>query len=706
MKRLIIVESPSKAKTIQKYLGEGYSVLASGGHVCDLPQRTLGIDVDNRFQPEYEINADKKDTIKRLKSALKANDQVFLATDPDREGEAISWHLKNTLEIPDGKNRIVFNEISKKAVNAAMENPRELDMNLVNSQQARRVLDRLVGYKISPIINKKIKPGLSAGRVQSVALEMIVSREKEIRNFKPEEYWNIAALLSKDSSGAKKSIFKAAFVDIDGKKWKIKNEKDAEKIVNTSKGAKFYVDSAKRASSKSHSAPPFTTSTMTQDASQKLSMTAPQTMQIAQQLYEGVDLPGEGATALVTYIRTDSVRVSPDMQAITLAYIENRFGKAYAPKKPNFYKTKGDAQDAHEAIRPISLERTPESLQNKLNRNQYRLYKLIYERYLASQMTEAVYDTLAVHISAENTAVTTAKLGYKVNGKVLTFAGYTAVYNQQVEEDENDEDVSVARLPDMKEGDIMYLQEMKSEQKFTKPPQRYTDATLVKSMEENGIGRPSTYASIISVIAKRDYTEKEGKAIKPTALGETVCEYMQNYFPDIMDLKFTAKMEEALDKVEEDGVEWQRIIESFYPKFIKTVMSAYKNGVKVKMEVEVSDVICDKCGANMVVREGKYGKFLACPNYPTCKNIKQITEDVGKCPKCGQPLVKKKTKANKMFYACSGYPNCDFVSWDLPAPYFCPVCNAVMKISTSKNVKRYICTNKSCNHIEEIKESE
>ena len=706
MKRLIIVESPSKAKTIQKYLGEGYSVLASGGHVCDLPQRTLGIDVDNRFQPEYEINADKKDTIKRLKSALKANDQVFLATDPDREGEAISWHLKNTLEIPDGKNRIVFNEISKKAVNAAMENPRELDMNFVNSQQARRVLDRLVGYKISPIINKKIKPGLSAGRVQSVALEMIVSREKEIRNFKPEEYWNIAALLSKDSSGAKKSIFKAAFVDIDGKKWKIKNEKDAEKIVNTSKGAKFYVDSAKRASSKSHSAPPFTTSTMTQDASQKLSMTAPQTMQIAQQLYEGVDLPGEGATALVTYIRTDSVRVSPDMQAITLAYIENRFGKAYAPKKPNFYKTKGDAQDAHEAIRPISLERTPESLQNKLNRNQYRLYKLIYERYLASQMTEAVYDTLAVHISAENTAVTTAKLGYKVNGKVLTFAGYTAVYNQQVEEDENDEDVSVARLPDMKEGDIMYLQEMKSEQKFTKPPQRYTDATLVKSMEENGIGRPSTYASIISVIAKRDYTEKEGKAIKPTALGETVCEYMQNYFPDIMDLKFTAKMEEALDKVEEDGVEWQRIIESFYPKFIKTVMSAYKNGVKVKMEVEVSDVICDKCGANMVVREGKYGKFLACPNYPTCKNIKQITEDVGKCPKCGKPLVKKKTKANKMFYACSGYPNCDFVSWDLPAPYFCPVCNAVMKISTSKNVKRYICTNKSCNHIEEIKESE
>ena len=502
---------------------------------------------------------------------------------------------------------------------------------------------------------------------------MIVSREKEIRNFKPEEYWNIAALLSKDSSGAEKSIFKAAFVDIDGKKWKIKNEKDAEKIVNTSKGAKFYIDSAKRASSKSHSAPPFTTSTMTQDASQKLSMTAPQTMQIAQQLYEGVDLPGEGATALVTYIRTDSVRVSPDMQAITLAYIENRFGKAYAPKKPNFYKTKGDAQDAHEAIRPISLERTPESLQNKLNRNQYRLYKLIYERYLASQMTEAVYDTLAVHISAENTAVTTAKLGYKVNGKVLTFAGYTAVYNQQVEEDENDEDVSVARLPDMKEGDIMYLQEMKSEQKFTKPPQRYTDATLVKSMEENGIGRPSTYASIISVIAKRDYTEKEGKAIKPTALGETVCEYMQNYFPDIMDLKFTAKMEEALDKVEEDGVEWQRIIESFYPKFIKTVMSAYKNGVKVKWKLEVSDVIFDKCGAaNMGGKRRQIRQVFGLSKLPDLQKYKTNYRRRWQMSQVRKALSQEKNQGKQDVLRLLGIPELRLCFLGFTRPVFLP----------------------------------
>ncbi|MEG2453919.1 MAG: type I DNA topoisomerase, partial [Clostridia bacterium] len=417
MKRLIIVESPSKAKTIQKYLGADYAVLASGGHVCDLPQRTLGIDVDNRFQPQYEVNADKKDVIKRLKTAVKQNDEVYLATDPDREGEAISWHLKNCLDIPDGKNRIVFNEISKKAVNEAMQNPRELDMRLVDSQQARRVLDRLVGYKISPIISKKIKSGLSAGRVQSTALEMIVDREREITGFKPEEYWNVSAFLSKESNPAKKSIFKAAFTDVNDKKFKIKNQADAEKIVNTSKGASYVVDTAKRAVSKSHPAPPFTTSTLQQDASQKLSMTAPQTMQIAQQLYEGVDIEGEGATALVSYIRTDSVRVSPDMQIVTLKYIENKFGKDFTPKKPNIYKTKSNAQDAHEAIRPISLERTPDSLQNKINRNQYRLYKMIYERYLASQMTDAIYNTLTVHITAKNPEFKDVVLGYRVNGK-------------------------------------------------------------------------------------------------------------------------------------------------------------------------------------------------------------------------------------------------------------------------------------------------
>lgn len=708
MKRLIIVESPSKAKTIQKYLGAGYTVLASGGHVCDLPQKTLGIDVDNRFAPEYVVNNEKKETIKRLKTALKQNEEVFLATDPDREGEAISWHLKNCLEIPDGKNRIVFNEISKKAVNAAIEQPRELDMNLVNSQQARRVLDRLVGYKISPIIGKKIKSGSSAGRVQSAALEMLVKREREIRDFKPEEYWNIYANLSKDAKPtSKKAVFRSQFVDIDGKKWKVHNQANAEKIVEATKDAKFTIDSAKRAVAKVHPAPPFTTSTMQQDASSKLSLTSPQTMQIAQQLYEGVDIPGEGPTALVTYIRTDSVRVSPDMQFAALDYIRKKFGKDYAPSKPNFYKTKSDAQDAHEAIRPISLERTPESLENKINRNQYRLYKLIYDRFLASQMSEAVYNTLNVHITAADAPILKGtKLGYKVTGRTMVFQGYTVLYNNVPVDKDDDEDNESASLPNLNEGDTLYLQDTKHEQKFTKPPQRYTDATLVKTLEENGIGRPSTYASIISVLAKREYTEKEGKAIKPTALGETVCDYMLKHFPDIMDLKFTANMENELDKVEEGGVEWQSIIEGFYPAFIKLVNLARNDGARVHMEAEESDVVCDKCGAKMVIREGKFGKFLACPNYPKCKNIKPYIDVEAVCPKCGKPIVKKTSKKGKAFYGCTGYPDCDFVSWDLPAPYLCPNCNSVMKMSKTKGGTKYTCSNKECNHTEVIKESE
>lgn len=720
-KSLVIVESPSKAKTIQKYLGQGYTVLASGGHVCDLPQKTLGIDVEHGFEPEYEINPEKKETIRRLKSALKQNDVVYLATDPDREGEAISWHLKNCLEIPDGKNRIVFNEISKKAVNNAIENPRELDMNLVNSQQARRVLDRLVGYKISPILGKRIKKGSSAGRVQSAALEMVVNREREIRNFVPEEYWTINAFLSKEQNPkSKKDVFKCTFVDINGKKWKIHNQHDAEKIINATKGAKFTVDSAKRAVAKNRPAPPFTTSTLQQDASAKLSLTAPQTMQIAQQLYEGVEIAGEGATALVTYIRTDSVRISPEMQANAINYIKTHYGEKYAPEKPNFYKTKSDAQDAHEAIRPISLDRTPESLQNKINRNQYRLYKLIYERFLASQMVDAVYNTLNVHITADdNPVLNGAKLGYKVTGRALVFDGFTKIYNNVPLEEKNDDDDDATEktLPDMKEGDVMYLQDTKHEQKFTKPPQRYTDATLVKTMEENGIGRPSTYASIISVIAKRTYTEKDGKAIVPTPLGEAVCDFMVKNFPPIMDLKFTANMESELDKVEEGGVEWQAIIEKFYPELMTLVKRANSSGGKVHIASEESDVICEKCGARMVVRDGKNGKFLACPNYPACKNTKPYSEpgaapsieQEAVCPKCGKPVVKKKSKKGKTFYGCSGYPECDFVSWDLPAPYFCPECKekgieSVMKMTKTKSGRKYTCTNKDCNHTEVFKD--
>ena len=700
MKKLIIVESPHKAKTIQKYLGQDYVVMASSGHICDLPQKTLGIDVEHRFQPQYEINQDKKDIIKKLKAAVKQYPDVYLATDPDREGEAISWHLKNVLEIPDGKNRATFNEITGKAVTKALQEPREIDMNLVNAQQARRVLDRLVGYKISPILSNKIKANSSAGRVQSAALEMIVKREREIRDFKPEEYWNIFAFLLKDAQAdVRKNVVKASFADIDGQKCRLTCKEEADAVLDKVSRAAFAVDEAKKSLFKAKPQPPFTTSTMQQDASHKLNMSAPQTMQVAQQLYEGVEIEGEGVHALVTYIRTDSVRISPEMQGYTLKYIREKFGEEYAPKKPNFYKTKSDAQDAHEAIRPISLERTPESLQNKINRNQYRLYKLIYERYLASQMTEAVYNTLSVHIRAE--ADDNKAYGFKVNGKAVRFPGYTVIYNT-VQENEEDDQTGV--LPDLAEGDKLTLKELKSEQKFTKPPSRYTDASLIKALEENGIGRPSTYASIISVLDKRAYTQKENKAIVPTPLGEAICDYMVEHFPEIMDLQFTAKMEGALDMIETEGMEWQRVIESFYPKLIKRVAEAGRFGNKVKMEEQESDVVCEKCGAKMVVRDGKYGKFLACPNFPKCRNIKPINQPVAKCPKCGKDVYKRTSRTGKVFYGCSGFPDCDFLSWDLPAPYLCPECGSVMKVSKLKTGVKYTCVNKNCNHSELVKQ--
>jgi DNA topoisomerase-1 len=440
---------------------------------------------------------------------------------------------------------------------------------------------------------------------------------------------------------------------------------------------------------------------MQQDASSKLNMSAPDTMRIAQQLYEGVEIPGEGSTALVTYIRTDSVRVSPDMQFTALAYIRQNYGDDFAPKAPNFYKSKGDAQDAHEAIRPISLELTPDSLASKINRQQYRLYKLIYDRFIASQMTDAVYNTLTVHIAAKSGDG--KSYGFKLNGKAVKFAGYTVVYNNVPEEDE---DEASNLLPNMEEGDKLELKEITSEQKFTKPPSRFTDATLVKSMEENGIGRPSTYASIISVLGKREYTTKDGKAMVPTELGEKICDYMVEHFPDIMDMTFTAKMEGALDRIEIDGIEWQRVIESFYPNFSKRVMAAGRDGTRVKMEAEQSNVICDKCGATMVVRDGKYGKFLACPKYPECKNIKPYDAPVAKCPKCGKDVYKKKSKTGKFFYGCSGYPNCDFLSWDIPAPKFCPKCGSTMRMTVNKDSYKYTCTSKTCDHAEILPKTE
>lgn len=695
--KLVIVESPTKAKTIQKYLGKDYRVMASGGHVCDLPEKSLGIDVDDDFKPSYVMVKEKKDTVKRLKAAVKESEQTFLATDPDREGEAISWHLSNVLDLGDDAQRIEFNEISNRAVNAAIKNPRHINMNLVNAQQARRVLDRLVGYKISPILNQKIKQGLSGGRVQSAALKMIVDREREIRAFVPEEYWNIYAMLTKLG---KTTAFKATLADKNGKKIKIDNGIAAQQTEEELLKGEYTVESVKRGESKSHSGAPFTTSTLQQDGSNRLGITAPEVMKLAQQLYEGVNVEGSGLTALVTYIRTDSVRVSAEAQKEAKEYIEKNFGSEYAPEKYNYYTTKSaNVQDAHEAIRPISLAVTPESIKDKVARNLYRLYKLIYDRFLASQMSEAIYNTLNVKIKADCGA---NKYGFKITGKTIIFKGFTIVYEHDKEEDD---DNGTQKLPDFAEGEKLNLKEIKKEQKFTKPPTRFSDATLIKAMEENGIGRPATYANVLSVLSHRDYVEKEGKLLKPTQLGETVTQFMEKNFADIVDVQFTASMENKLDDVV-NGNKWQDVLASFYPHFNECITKAYFGEKKVKMEEEVTDVICDKCGAHMVVRNGKFGKFLACPNYPKCKNIKNIVEPVAECPRCHGDIVKKHTKNGKVFYGCANYPECDFMSWELPAPIFCPVCRNVMKIVVKDNKKQYVCINKNCGHVEYPKTEE
>lgn len=693
--KLVIVESPSKAKTIEKYLGSGYKVMASGGHVCDLPTKRLGVDIEHNFEPEYEINPDKKETIEKLKKALQNSDEVFLATDPDREGEAISWHLKNVLGIDKDNIRVEFNEISKKAVSKALSGePRKLNFNLINSQQARRVLDRLVGYKISPIISKKIKSGLSAGRVQSVALKMIVEREREIEAFKPEEYWNFFAFLLSQN----KTKLKCILSDKNKKKLKVRSKQELDELLANIDNAKFFVDSVKRAESISKPQPPFTTSTMQQDASHKLNLSSPQIMQLAQQLYEGIEIPGEGHVALVTYIRTDSVRVSDDAKAEAKQYILSKYGEKYVPEKYNDYHSKAGAQDAHEAIRPISLDRTPEEMQKKLSRNHYRLYKLIYERFLASQMTEALYDTLTVRVAAD--CKSGDQYGFSLKGKSLKFDGYTAVYSQAQIQSKDEDDEEISLLPNLVEGENLSLIEYKYEQKFTKPPARYTDASLVKAMEENGIGRPSTYASIISVLNKRQYVEKENKCFKPTALGIVVVDTMNKYFEDIMDYKFTANMESILDKIEEGQIEWKKVISDFYPPLKEKLIIASNDGEKFKPEYEVSDVKCEKCGANMVVKSGRYGKFLACPNFPKCRNIKSLAEEVSKCPKCGKSIVKRRSKKGKIFYSCTGYPDCDFISWEIPAPIFCPKCNSTMYMKKTKEAVVYTCINKLCNYSE------
>ena len=674
---LIIVESPSKAKMISKYLKGKYRVDASGGHVRDLPEKRLGVNIDKNFEPTYVDNPDKKQVIKRLSEEAAKAEHVYLATDPDREGEAISWHLKNVLKLKDGKNRIEFNEISPAAVTKALQNPREIDYNLVDAQQARRVLDRLVGYKLSPLLCKRIRSGLSAGRVQSVALRLIVDREREIKAFVPKEYWNVNAELQ--DKPKEFAPFRALLSEKKGKKYQPSSAEENEKVRAELSQNAYIVREVRKSVAKSHAPAPFTTSTLQQDASNKFGMTSPDVMLVAQHLYEGVDTENEGHIALVTYIRTDSVRVSQEAQAKAREYIAARFGKEYVPEKPNIYATKKGAQDAHECIRPIDLNRTPESMKGTLDKKHYNVYKLIYDRFMASQMSEAQYDSMQIK-------VTNGDYGFKASGRALRFAGFTAAYQEAKKEDEEGE--SGKLLPPVKEGEELDLVRLTSEQKFTKPPLRYTDASLVKAMEEKGIGRPSTYASIISVLTRRKYVTKEGKYMVPTEVAFEITDLLMKYFTDIMDVGFTAKMEDQLDGIEEGGTDWHKIIADFYPPFAEKLVFASNDGD------EMTDILCEKCGHPMIRKSGRYGKFLACSNYPACSNIKSEGAEVSatKCPKCGANMVVKSGKYGK-FLACPNYPEC---SATLPydcelSKEKCPKCGTLMYVRKGRNGKYLSC---------------
>lgn len=684
MSKLVIVESPTKVKSIKKYLGSGYEVMASMGHVRDLPKSKLGVDIEHDFKPQYVNMTDKKDLIKSLKEAAANSDQVLLATDPDREGEAISWHLAQILALDMNEcNRVAFNEITETGVKAGIKEPHKINIDLVDAQQARRVLDRIVGYKLSPFLWKKVKSGLSAGRVQTVALRLIVEREREIEKFNAEEYWSVDAKLL----AAKKSFSAKLYGFSDGKKIDIiPNEEEAGKIVSALEGAEYKVSELKRGIRKKQPAPPFITSTLQQEASRKLGFTGQRTMRIAQQLYEGVDIPGVGTTGLITYMRTDSLRISEEARAAANQYIAGRFGEKYLPEKPRYFKTKSGAQDAHEAIRPTLVTLSPDTVKDSLTAEQYKLYKLIWERFLASLMAVCVQNTVNVNITAGDYL-------FKASGYSVKFDGFTVLYEEGKDEDSEEG----GALPEMKEGDLLKLKELTPNQHFTQPPARYTEPTLIKALDENGIGRPSTYAPIISNILSRDYIEREKKSLKPTGLGTVVSDLMVDYFNKIIDVKFTAGLEKQLDEIGAGKRGWVDTIKDFYKDFDKLYTKAESSleGKRVKVPVEETDVVCEKCGRNMVIKSGRFGKFLACPGYPECKNTKPLPEDEVKqpCPKCGAKLLKKKSKKGKTFYGCSNYPECDFAAPGIPTGEVCPECGGYL-ISGIRG--RKYCMNSEC----------
>ena len=698
--KLVIVESPAKAKTIAKFLGSGYHVVASNGHIRDLPKSQLGVDVEQNFEPKYITLRGRGEVLQKIRKEGKAASKIFLATDPDREGEAISWHLAHILDIPEGDPvRIVFNEITPTAVKAAIKEPRVIDMDLVNAQQARRVLDRLVGYKISPILWGKVRKGLSAGRVQSVATRLIVDREEEINQFKPEEFWTIAAGLL---SAREKRAFNAQYYGKSGKKIVPATEAEAQEIIERVKSQTFTALDVKCGERKQNPTPPFTTSNLQQEASRKLGYTAKRTMLLAQQLYEGIDIDGKGPVGLVTYIRTDSVRVSNDALFVVREVIAERFGENYVPEKPNQYKGRKNAQDAHEAIRPSYIrEYPPDVLKGKLTNDQYKLYKLIYERFIASQMTQARYETMTVRIGAGDDE-------FRANGRRMLFDGFTKVYLESSDsknsgdgkEGKTAKEDSSTMLPEIEKGDEFALKELLPEQHFTQPPPRFTEASLVKTLEEKGIGRPSTYAPTISTIVDRGYVRREKRVLYPTELGEIVTRIMKENFSDIVDEEFTAQMEETLDGIEGHNSEWRDVIGDFYRPFEKTLETAEANIEKIELADEESDIPCEKCGAMMVYKYGRFGRFLACPNYPECKNTKaiQIAIDTP-CPKCGAKILKRKSKkGGRVFYGCERYPDCDFVSWEYPAKEKCPKCGSMMVYKRSKNGLELRCTNAECKH--------
>lgn len=684
MSKLIIVESPTKVKSIKKYLGGGYEVMASMGHVRDLPKSKLGVDTEHDFKPQYINMSDKKDLIKQLKTAAANSDGVLLATDPDREGEAISWHLAYLLALDlNEPNRVAFNEITESGVKAGIAAPHKIDLNLVDAQQARRVLDRIVGYKLSPFLWKKVKGGLSAGRVQTVALRLIVEREREIEKFNSEEYWSVDAKLLAGTKSFKAALYGFA----DGKKIDvIPNAEEADKIVSALSGAEYIVSALKKGTRKKQPAPPFITSTLQQEASRKLGFTGQRTMRIAQQLYEGVDVPGAGTTGLITYMRTDSLRISEEARAAAYKYITGRYGREYLPEKPRYFKTKSGAQDAHEAIRPTSVSFTPESVKDALTAEQYKLYKLIWERFIASLMEVCVQNTV-------NADITAGDYLFKASGYSVKFDGFTVLY----EEGKDEDSAEGGALPEMKTGDKLKLKELTPNQHFTQPPARYTEPTLIKALDENGIGRPSTYAPIISNILGRDYIEREKKSLKPTNLGMVVSDLMVEYFDKIVDVKFTAGLEKQLDEIGAGKRGWVDTIKDFYKDFDKLYKKAEDSleGKRVKVPDEETDVICDKCGRKMVVKSGRFGKFLACPGYPECKNTKPMPEDELKqpCPKCGGKLVKKTSKKGKKFYGCSNYPECDFAAPGIPTGEKCPECGSF--IISGVRGRKY-CMNSEC----------